>query len=416
MAPKTSFFTKKIKQIRMNTLDLPDELVLLFLSFLPIPEITRSQRVCSLWNNILNDKSAQHVWKQLCSKCCSMIEISEDNGPLKLEITHWKRIARFLEMHKSHLSKERNLEESEEELVKQSLIYDAIEASSVDFPSQSLKETLHKTMNGRSSFWSSTGSIDSASSEWAIYRLRSSAFIEKFQCNEALISKNEEPQFELLLVSKLHVKPFKASWQGGNVYAPKNIMLSIGDSEHNFSLFSSDKFKMENVENFQAFAVGPALIIRKYSKPDMVQDTVGRENNITSEIDVMEDDEEEEEDVFDSNEDEEVEFGSEDYLSKLLRRCTQEEINEAIIVCNGVIDNFFFLYLDNIVKRKNETIRWQQMRKQHIEEIIRTNQLREEGNLFIKLDMLGKYQTQPTDDLYYTCLEYVDLCGTAALI
>jgi hypothetical protein len=91
-----------------------------------------------------------------------------------------------------------------------SLICDPVATSSVDHQEEGLSRTLSPEVRGRHNvfcYWSSSGSEDQNSDEFAAYRL----------CHP------------LCVVSSVQVRPFRAWFQGGSpIYAPKQVSVGLG--------------------------------------------------------------------------------------------------------------------------------------------------------------------------------------------
>lgn len=91
-----------------------------------------------------------------------------------------------------------------------SLLRDPVATSSIDHREEGLSKTLSPAVRGRNNvfcYWSSSGSENENSDEFAAYRL----------CHQ------------LCVVSSVQVRPFRAWFQGGSpIYAPKEVSVGLG--------------------------------------------------------------------------------------------------------------------------------------------------------------------------------------------
>jgi hypothetical protein len=235
-----------------------------------------------------------------------------------------------------------------DDFFEKSVIWKSVEASTVDATSQDLDQTR---ICSRNSFYSSKGSKTESSNDFGIYQ-----FIRP---------KNEIGTRNCILkIENFSVKVFQASWQSNNIYAPKKISLSFG-FDKNCSMFTTEEFSIEKIEEIQSFDLDPMVFV-----------------------------------------------WSEEYEEKKSspRRLSSQEIRATISdqeileiaeqsMDEGGIDYIIFRNL--------------------IEELVESkkNQAEKEDNysgakLFVKVNFIGKTQRQPGDNLFYVCIDMLDLKGT----
>lgn len=416
-----------------------------------------------------------------------------------------------------------------------SLLHDAIEASSVDHESQNISQTLPVNCRLHRTFWSSRGSDTEFANEWAIYQLKSAPFIHQLHLAEQYLMSNQsdnnkeekaqesfqektqenqektqkasekqenqdfgavsasktqvneqkeqnEAKLDLLLIDSMKLKPFKANWQHGNVYAPKKVCMSIGHSrehvksnEDKQQLYVTPVYDVKNDSTFQSFDLGPILVISQHqndehdehdehdeqrsSEKERVEETVAapvanaedREHetmnddqndqnvdngtmqdddndDVEDEGESEEEDEEDDDDdddldlidAFEENGDDEAEEEEQGEISvtQLVGMCTRDDLMEALYFTQHNINQEFFTYLKRLVDQRKLARKFAARRGKKIalaKKMLGT-EVKEPGNIFVKFDLLGKCQTQPGDELYYTCLEAVDVTGTATVL
>ncbi|KAI8924643.1 hypothetical protein BC831DRAFT_297161 [Entophlyctis helioformis] len=121
-----------------------------------------------------------------------------------------------------------------------SLIRRGVSASSEDFPTQGISQTLDDSTE---SFWSSKGNPDPLSSESLTYEL-----------------------LQPSVISAVSLKPFKAVFQRGSpTFAPLCVSFSVGfaptpDAMH----FVSPLYPIRNINKTQTFQLSPSLVVGRY--------------------------------------------------------------------------------------------------------------------------------------------------------
>lgn len=76
--------------------DMPHEILLTILSFLPVANLFQSQRVCSLWHDILNSNiSIESCWK-MNARAITNQAIVITTPQLDVNVHQWKKICKFL--------------------------------------------------------------------------------------------------------------------------------------------------------------------------------------------------------------------------------------------------------------------------------------------------------------------------------
>jgi len=426
--------------------DMPHEILLTILSFLPVTNLFQSERVCSLWHDILNSNiSIESCWK-MNAKAITNQAIVITTPQLDVNVHQWKKICKFLHDRVGQIYAPANLsidekQESEESSTDESspnfdrsLLFSAIEGSSVDQESQSIKETLPANYRLHRTFWSSTGSDTEDADEWIVYQLKSASFVQCLELAEKQNQKKPErsntgDELDIMLIESMKVKPFMAVWQQRNVYAPKKVSVSIGRSKDDCQLFVTKEFNVKNNPAFQHFNIGPILVISKHEglfKDQMNEVSTVTNDDTSDDANHTMDDEEEAEGValedqddiaVDEEMDQTEQEGQTNEYEQLLQRCTHEEALEALYLTNHVINLAFFEHLRRTILRREETQKHMDERRKKVE--LATQMLgsvTEAGDVFLRLNLQGKYQTQPEDDKYYTCLEAVDVSGTATIL
>ncbi|KAL9649377.1 hypothetical protein ABK040_016203 [Willaertia magna] len=339
------------------------------------------------------------------------------------------------------------------------IISKPIKASTVDYDGQNINQT--RLLNRFSSFWSSTGSKTTNALEYGIYQLQDPFFIIEREKKLAAIKKtlkhsefyknlitkevednekssnsiieeldglNEiDPNSNLgvLYIEKCILKVFKAGWQSDNIYPPVQFNISFGMGEDSY-VYTSPSFPVAKSDDFQQFAIGPLLLVynrtvkndmKKTTEESKTTTTTTSNENVVTQPEERPQEEEEEEEVVELmvEEDEEIEEGEEDVEDEdeggnNTFVITQELLAEAFMHTGGVINENFYNY---VRQRITEEITRQ---REEREENKLVQGIKEDGEIFCKFNYIDKVQTQPGDNLYYTCLEFVDLSGSAFLL
>ncbi|KAG2389556.1 hypothetical protein C9374_014116 [Naegleria lovaniensis] len=332
------------------------------------------------------------------------------------------------------------------------LICKSIKASSVDFTSQDIEKT--RDARNTRSFWSSTGSKDNKANEFLIYQLQDPWFVvereRKLQKAKSVKKWTEfykyvdvintkegksddttdhdesvmsfDSQIGVLFLEKFTLKPFLASWQNNNCYAPKQVSLSVAKispttklEDLKFETLDNLEYPVQNTNEFHQFEAGPFIILYKRDNnidlPPTEKTTT--EETVRSETTRNDDEDDEDEGIEVENEDEEAEEGqNQDNGATTRIVITDDDLLHALSLSGGAINDDFYRELRRIAERKLIE------KRREVEENMLFQQLsaREEGNILVRFNLLGKGQTQPTDNLYYTCLEFVDLSGSAFVL
>ena len=264
----------------------------------------------------------------------------------------WKNIAFYLH----NLSGNKQEEQQQDIPFRNTVIAEPIKASSEDHPSQSLKETRAPLRFNRT-FWSSTGSESADANEYAIYSLVNPRYAME---RDAILSKRELKQvgdgIGLLLVDKVLIKAFMATWQNHNVYSSQFIRVSIGTSTEQFDLWTSGVIPVVHAPEEQIFDIGP-IVILSMSESEMAEN----EENVTTS----------------------GQGGGNDIVGDDLingNAITAEELADALELFKGQMTRHFIAYLQSRVKNRRRREEAQRMIEKQLEKIT----VSKECGLFIK--------------------------------
>jgi hypothetical protein len=391
----------KRKRIRLMTVtfaDLPEEIWLYSFQFLNVRDLNRVLSVCKLWNTWLSDDQASFVWEGICKSLCAEMIVEKSIDQSEFSVERWKKLSRFLfEYNRYKLTKhdEGKDYETNETPFERTLIAEAIRASSVDYEEQSLKETRIMYSINRT-FWSSTGSETTDADEFGIFSLTNPGYVME---REHIFKKTENSDnieipsqgLGVLVIDDLILKCFSASWQNYNIYSPQKVKISIGFNESQLNLYQSATIPVEHSADIQNFNIGPVVLITNYNRATLIDKYAQTQEEVNPHP--QEDENQEEEG---------------------LRRIeiTNEELVDALYRFGGRMNEEFITYIHQQATARvlqEETVKEQNAKLKQIT-------LPKQSDLIVKMDFIGKVMTQPTDDLYYTCMEMIDLTGTATII
>jgi len=437
---------------------LPVEIKLDIFKFLPIPNLFKLAQVCKRWHNLLM-VSDTTFWQSIALGSIKKMVIF-DNVASNMKEMHWRKLSKFLWMkemaaraHFEIVSKEREedeenpkhiYEEDEEDITstfkERTLIYKGVKESSFDMVGQGIDQT--RNGRNRRSFWSSKGSDTPSASEYLIYQIQDPIFIaeretkiidskhcpvtklEKFY-KHIKLSDRAEPMttvdlnaidgnstIGVIYIEKLTVCPFVAAWQNSTCYPPKFVSLSIGKTIENLDSASYEKLTenipIEHNGSFQQFAVGPIVVLysRQPQRPE-TKLTPQAVSQIVEEPNVQP----EEEMTFEEEDEEFEDVSSDDETPENVVRSTitDEDIYLALNEAGGVIGEEFYNHLRSLMMEKVKA-RSEELREQML--LSKMSLSVEPGDLLIKMDLIGKTSVQPIDNLYYSCLEFVDVTGS----
>jgi hypothetical protein len=179
-----------------------------------------------------------------------------------------------------------------------------------------------------------------------------------------------------------------------NVYACKKLKLSIGIDEKEPELFTTIEYPIAHAADLQTIQVGPIALITKHIPSREMEVESTPQPELAQQPESIEDEDDDDEIV-----DTELEI-------------TNDELADALVMFNGQVHVKFLEYLrDRVHARKKE-----EKEMQEREAALRTIHIPKNGDLFAKIDFIGKTTTQPTDNLYYTCIETLDVTGDARVI
>lgn len=376
----------------MHLVLLPNEILHHILRYLDVKSLYGAALVNTTWHKMLTHANSK-IWRKACSKQVNAVVL--ENPQLKLSVEQWKELATFLykkqaknkpkqqsemimdddgdenwqdvendeddEQTEEQMQVEEEEQQIEDELhspflinsLHNTVIHAALEASSEDQSNQSIQET-RKGRDEFSSFWSSKGSDSKDSNEWATFSI-----VNPLKQNKALVAT---------IVDQVMIKAFRAGWQNKNIYSPQAFSLSFGNNAKEYALHNTATFAVKQSENAQYFDIGPVLLIGsiKQQEDDAAKLNGDLPQNITlTQNDIME------------------------AWQSLGENATQDRLMG---------------YLMQYVRKRAATA------------AIEAKKQRAPTAFYVRANLLGKVQTQPGDNLFYTVLELFDVKGTQVCI
>ncbi len=279
-----------------------------------------------------------------------------------------------------------------------SVILRSVWASTVDHKSQDVNQTRYGLSGYLSSlehsFWSSEGSKSTNSNDCCIYLLKSPSDYFGSSTEDAYV----------LVIDQLKLQAFMASWQNDSIYPSEKVSISIGlryedttDEEQeqicDFDLFTSEEFVFKKEYTYQSFPIGPILLFGRSNQ--MPQKPI--ENNQHKEPKYR----------FEESKNRKLEK-----LDRLQNQNRQDDEEEHLVMNHrDILYDAFSRFGDRItpeLRRYVTTRMRQRLNRLRMEKALRQKL----GSFQVRLNLIGKNQQQPEDNLYYTCLEFVDITGS----
>ncbi|KAL0479329.1 DNA mismatch repair protein MutS, partial [Acrasis kona] len=369
-------------------IDLPHEALLHVFHYLVIEDLRQTIFVCKDFYKLHNSEDFYSVWKTISKAFCEQLVVAP--GVVEhIDLYHkWRPIA-------LHLEKIQNADYQQKDIIlEHTLIAEPIRASTIDYAEQDVDKTRDASL---STFWSSKGSDSEKSNETTIYSLVNPEYAQ----DRSLLCSNytscTKGNIGITSIKSLLVKFFEARYQFRNIYASRSVRVSITDQANNV-LWSSEEIKVNHSSEVQEINC-PVVIIEKLDKKETIIPKVQRPDI---------------EHFLDEDDDTDMEYEDEEEEENTLHRAiratlTHEEVADAVQMYQG---DALIMFLNNLAKKKIQIISATRLHSDKLSKITSNK----EGRLLLRVDYLGKIQKQPGDELYYTCVEFLDLVGDATTV
>jgi len=386
---------------------LPDELQLYTYTYLPLPSLmnlqlsnrktysllTYNQGAALLWRHHLNgygivlvperEGSDDHDldnkgWRVASSHTATTITLLSDplSAPwinrtifgVNPSVVHLKKLAHFIASFAA-LHEPDQVYHNDELFLIESIIATEIDSSSHDSANQDISMTRSLDMD---SFYSSTGSDSTDGNEWLTFYLKNPA-VTSDDSSPPPINAQCKHTIGAVFLKRIAIRPFMAYWQSNNIYPPKFVSIQVIDARDQSILYESQTFPVQHDRHLQVFELNPPVIIFEKDPQEMeIPDIEGRgEHRLTFHpTDVTQAD-----------------------VDSARQQWDEEEEEELV-----------HLIVSHVLRRKQQALaRHLSLRRQN-------------SPLILKVNLLGKVQTQPGDELFYTCLNLFDVQGARCCI
>jgi hypothetical protein len=257
---------------------VPQELFLEIMSFLPLIQAKRNERVCWNWCQALNTDDSVTLWKDYCLRYGKLVQFEDTIA----RFCHWKSMCQVLFKHfkdvwssfsldqscssampldLSNVSLQRNLH---------SLLESVLDVSSVHEPgisdvdnvlpaSYSERVNHYPRVRRVVKFWSSVGSETADTNERIEFGLTGNSLTSSG--TDSYFNSYNGPSLFVYLIEELAIK-VHSDWRLKNAFSPKSVTLTIGSTGDNRTFFS-EEYEVEDQGNFQMFKLSHPIIIVK---------------------------------------------------------------------------------------------------------------------------------------------------------